>query len=475
MKKLGLAILVLLYILSFSTPVFATGLEGDIEATTEHIKTTEYPNEPGRKPDIVANAAIVMDAATGQILYEKNIYEHKYPASITKIMTTILALNKGISFDEPYIMTENAVWGVERDSTIASLDVGEQVTLGDLVYATMVHSANDCAYALAEYIGGDVETFANMMNEKAAELGCENTHFVTPNGLHDDNHYTCAYDMALITKYALENDTFRQVAGTTSYSIPPTNLADEERFWWNGNKMILSDSPFYYEYCEGGKTGYTMIANNTLVTFSKKDNLELICVILDCDGGANYAYTDSKALYNYCYNNYTYFYPLSDFSFQSEEEDLNMRNSILDNYYYSLNHDMVDLVVDKEYSLLLNRSVDTSQIQQTVTFYDKAKDNVLGEISFTYNDEQIGVTPIKTTTPTLASTMSQNHEEEEQGFFSWKKIKKVLFNILCVFGALIGILAVYMLFAAIVRRIRRNNNRRRRYRRRKKRDDDYYF
>ncbi|MDE5864730.1 MAG: D-alanyl-D-alanine carboxypeptidase, partial [Lachnospiraceae bacterium] len=304
MKKLLAVLMALSLIFTLSIPVKATDENQDTEETTEHPETTEYPDDPTREPDLVCNAAIVMDAATGQILYEKNAHEKKYPASTTKILTTIIALEHNLDFNKTITISENAVWDVERDSTLIGLDVGEKVTIGDLFYATMVRSANECAYALSEQVADNIQEFAVLMNEKAAEIGCENTHFVTPNGLHDDDHYSTAYDMALITKYALQNETFRQLAGTLSYTVPPTNLADETRPLWNGNKMINPAEPYYYEYCEGGKTGYTSKANNTLVTFSKKDDLELICVIMDCDG-SRYSYTDSKALYNFCYNNYS--------------------------------------------------------------------------------------------------------------------------------------------------------------------------
>lgn len=469
MRKTLAVLLAFLLLFTFSVPAYATE---NTEATTEHPETTEYPDEPSREPDLVANAAIVMDASTGQILYEKNAHEKKYPASITKIITTIIALEHNVDFDDTVTMSENSIWDVERDSTLIGLDVGEKVTVKDLIYATMVKSANECAYALAEYVAGDKESFAKLMNEKASDIGCEDTHFVTPNGLHDEHHYTTAYDMALITKYALQNDTFREIAGTLSYTVPATNLTDETRPLWNGNKMINPAEPYYYEYCEGGKTGYTSNANNTLVTFSKKDGLELICVILDCDG-AKYCYTDSRALYNYCYNNYTYFYPLSDFSFESDEENEEENNTILNNYYSSLDHEMVDLTVDKTYSLLISKSVDTTKIEQEIVLFDSAQDNALGEIRFSYEGEQIGCTSITSTTPLLSSTMSQETPENKTS--TWEKVKKVLFIVLIVIAALVIILIIYLLFAAIVRNIRRSRRKNRYRRRRKKRDDDYYF
>ena len=215
-----------------------------------------------------------------------------------------------------------------------------------------------------------------------------------------------------------------------------------------------------------------MKANNTLMTFAKKDGLELICVIMDCDG-AKYAYSDSKALYNYCFNNYTYYRPLADFSFESEESGTSTDNAILNNYYTSLDHDMIDLSVDTDYALLLNKSVDTTQIERNVTFYDKAQDDVLGEITFTYNGEQIGSTPITSTTPLLSTQMSQD-DKSKQSSSIWKTIGKIALRIAIVIGALLAVLLLYLLFAALVRKIKRNR-RRRTYRRRRKRDDDYYF
>ena len=151
MRKLSAILLAFLLILTCSFPVNAT----EPEETTEHPETIEYPDDPSREPDLVANSAIIMDAASGQILYEKNAHDKKYPASITKIMTTILALDKEVDFNATITMSENSIWGVERDSTLIGLDVGERVSVGDCVYATMVKSANECAYAVAEYVAGD--------------------------------------------------------------------------------------------------------------------------------------------------------------------------------------------------------------------------------------------------------------------------------------------------------------------------------
>lgn len=475
MKKVFAILLAFLLLFTYITPVYATERNEDEEATTEHPETTEYPEDPSRTPDLVANSAIVIDASTGKILYEKNAYERKYPASITKIMTTLLAIEANVDLNETITMSENSIWGVERDSTLIGLDVGEKVTMGDLLYATMVKSANECAYAVAENVGGDIENFAKMMNDKAQSLGCQDTHFVTPNGLHDDNHYTTAYDIALITKEALKYDLFRQISGTLSYTVPETNLANETRPLWNGNKMINPSEAVYYEYCEGGKTGYTTMAHNTLMTYAKKDGLELICIILDCDGNKR-AYSDTRALYNYCFNNYTYFYPLSDFSFNSDNNENEEVNTLLSNYYTSLNHDMMDLIVDKNYSILINKSTDTTQITKEVNLFDEAKDNVLGEICFYYEDEQIGSTPITSSTPLLSSQISQDDKDKADKSIG-KILKKIGFILLCVILALLFVYVLYIIISAAIRNYRRGQRRRnyRRQRRRRRRDDDYYF
>lgn len=475
MKKWIAFLLAFLLMFHCVLPVHATELDNG-ESTTEHPETTEYPDDPTRQPDLVANAAIIMDVGTGKILYEKNAHDKKYPASITKIMTTMLALEANVDFNEIITMSENSIWGVERDSTLIGLDVGEKVTMGDLMYATMVKSANECAYAVAERVGGDVVNFADMMNKKAQELGCENTHFVTPNGLHDDEHYTTAYDMALITREALKYDQFRELAGTLSYTVPETNLADETRPLWNGNQMINPSKQAYYEYCEGGKTGYTSRANNTLMTFAKKDGLELICIIMDCDGNLR-AYSDTRALYNYCFNNYSYYYPLSDFSFDSNSEENEEENSILTNYYSSLNHDLIDLIVDTNYSILINNNVDTTQIVRDVILYDYAKEDVLGEITFTYEDEQIGSTLIKSSTPLLSSKI-QEKEEKTSGEKVGAIVKKILLVIACIALVLLIIFVLYIIVTIISRNIqrgRRRRNYRRQRRRRRRNHNDYYF
>jgi D-alanyl-D-alanine carboxypeptidase len=307
-NKRYLVVIVLAFLMTalpfFEKAAYATESE-DIsedteEATTETPQTTEYPEGSGIAPELVSDSAIVIDADTGDILYEKDAYSTRYPASITKIMTGLLALENG-DLTSTVTFSENAIWGIERDSTHIALDVGEELTLEQALYATLVVSANEAAMGVAEHIAGSIESFADMMNEKAAELGCVNTHFVNPNGLHDDDHYTCAYDMALIARAAIQIDKFREITSTTYYEIPPTNLQTESRYLYQNNKLIMEGSAYYYEPCIGGKTGFTDQALGTLVTWAEQDGRTLICVVMHTRP-TSCTYTDATALFKYCFS-----------------------------------------------------------------------------------------------------------------------------------------------------------------------------
>lgn len=259
------------------------------------IQSNEIEGWPAG-PQVQAETAIVMEASTGAILYSKNMDETRYPASITKIMTTLLAI-ENCSLDEQVTFSENAIWGIERDSSHIGIKIGEVLTMEQCLYGMMLASANEVCIAVAEHIAGSVDAFAEMMNEKAAELGCTNTHFVNANGLHDDNHYTTAHDMALISQAALQNETFRQITGSTYYIVPTTNLTPDEERWLNNHHKMLLDGQYHYDGCIGGKTGYTSIAGNTLVTFAERDGIQLICVVMKNVGAA--IYTDTAALLDY--------------------------------------------------------------------------------------------------------------------------------------------------------------------------------
>ena len=285
-------------------PAYATETEKTETETTESTTTnTEGTSTDSTSSELTltAESAILMDATTGKILYEKNSRTKQYPASITKLMTILLALEHG-SLEDEITFSHDAVFSIEPGSAHIAIQEGEILTLEQVLYGIMLRSANECANAAAEYVDGSMEKFAEHMTARAKELGCENTNFVNANGLFDENHYTTAYDMALIAQEFLKNETYRSMMSNTYYLIPPTNKQPEERPLHGQHQMLNENSLYYYEPAEGGKTGYTVEAQNTLVTYAKQGDTELIAVVLKCNGAQHYV--DTKTLFEYGFANY---------------------------------------------------------------------------------------------------------------------------------------------------------------------------
>lgn len=319
MKKRGLPLFcalltsVVLTVGNGTTIVMAT--EATPEASVVSPETPEEPpvpesyeweiqsnNIPGwpEGPKVMAETAIVMDMDTEEILYAKGIDEKRAPASTTKILTAMLAIEK-VPFETQITFTDE-VNNIEAGSTHIGIKPGETLTMKDCAYAILLASANEVSSGVAEYIGTTVPAFVDMMNQRAKELGCTNTHFVNANGLYDENHYTTARDLAIIAKAAFQNETFREVVKTPYYIVPKTNITDEERWLNNHHKMILQGSE-YYEGCLGGKTGYTEKAGNTLVTYAERNGRKLVCALL-ADVNVVAQYTDTKALLNYGFDSF---------------------------------------------------------------------------------------------------------------------------------------------------------------------------
>ncbi len=286
----------LIFILSLS--FMLPGFSAFAEPLEDENTTTAESNIA---PEINGEGAILMDAATGEILYEKNSKNKMYPASITKLMTVLLALENG-NLGDTIPFSHEAVYSIEPGSAHIAMQEGEQITLEQALYGIMLRSANEVANAVAEYVDGSIPTFAQHMTQRAKELGCETTNFVNANGLFDENHYTSAYDMALIAKELLKQEAYQKMMSTTYYEIPPTNKQSETRFLHGQHQMLNPNSIYYYEYATGGKTGYTIEALNTLVTFAKKGDMQLIAVVLKCNGAEHYV--DTKALFEYGFANF---------------------------------------------------------------------------------------------------------------------------------------------------------------------------
>ncbi len=313
-KKIAAVMLIFLIILN-SIPVYATE-DTSLEQTTPEaeqpvkpavpkkslVKTGFIPANLNAPPEIVAEAGIVIDMTTGYTLYEKNIQQQHYPASITKIMTAILSL-ENLNMEDVITFSHDAVYTIEPGSSSAYAEEGEQLTVEQCLYGLMLISGNDVANALGEAVAGSMDAFAQKMTDKAVELGCIGTQFKNAHGLHDEGHYTTAYDMAVIASYAYTNiEAFRTLCSTIRYDVPPTNLCNETRYWLNSNRMLREGEEYYYEACNGGKTGFTNEAGGTFVSYANLDGRQVLCVIMKSTNSAG-AYSDTILLYDYIRQN----------------------------------------------------------------------------------------------------------------------------------------------------------------------------
>lgn len=386
-------------------------------------------------PETLSPSVILMEESTGTILYEKNSDEAHYPASITKIMTTLLALENG-NLSDMVTFSDDAINNTEG-SGIAR-DYGEQMTLEQCLYGVMLESANECAYAVAEHVGGTVENFVDMMNAKAKELGCTNTHFANPHGLQDENHYTTAHDMALIAQAAYQNETFRIIIGTKMYTIPPTNKHAEETVLRNHHDMLCTyhnaNRKYLYPYCVGGKTGYTATANSTLVTYAEKDGMTLICVVMDTQSPNQFI--DTVNLFDYAFDNFQVLNVAENDTDYSAETTVD--NGNLDNIA-----PFVEL--DKDAVIVLPKTAEFSDTSSSVEYNDSDPE-IAGSITYTYAGRNVGKADIKTTGVVVEGYAFDNEstEEEEQEAVSTVQVRPIVVVLLIVAVILLGVLLFFL-------------------------------
>ncbi len=257
-------------------------------------------------PNITSNSAILMENSTKKILFEKDIHKKLEPASITKILTAILAI-ENTNLNDIVKVKEEAISSIPAGYSIANLKPNEEISIDSLLKLLLVHSANDAANVLAVHMDNSLEAFANRMNQKCKELNLNNTHFTNPSGMHNDNHYSTAYDIALLMQYCYQNATFKKYSSLQSCKIPPTNISSE-RYFTNTNAMILdknSTTSFYYPQIVACKTGFTSQAKNCLVSIANKNGLNYTCVILGAST-SDIRFNETKNLFEYGFSNYAY-------------------------------------------------------------------------------------------------------------------------------------------------------------------------
>ncbi|WP_050008193.1 D-alanyl-D-alanine carboxypeptidase family protein [Butyrivibrio sp. WCE2006] len=344
------------------------------------IQSNEIQGWP-EGPQIGAEAAILLDVNTGTILYEKNIHEELYPASTTKIMTCLLAVENA-SLDDRVDFSYDAIHSVPADGSKIGMDAGEYLSLEESLYGIMVGSANEVSNAVAEHVSGSIDAFVNLMNEKASSLGCTNTHFSNTNGLQSPDHYTSAYDLALIAKEFFSNELLCRVGNTPRYHFAPSAGQPDDFYLNNKHKLITGEIP--YEGIVGGKTGYTDLARETLVTCAEKNGMKLVCVVLMEESPAQF--TDTVTLFDYGFNNF------KSVNVKSEETGY-IPN---DNAFFTSNDDIfntqsISFEFGRNDNVILPVTASLSDAVSTVS-YDGNTDStgIVSTINYSFNGVPIG-------------------------------------------------------------------------------------
>ena len=363
---------------------FADSLYADNEIAGEGRVTFEYHRDEQKTrkntPTIGCQAAYLADPVSGKVFYEKNAHAIMYPASTTKILTALVVL-ENCDVNETVTVSQKAIDLVPSGYSTAELKAGEKFSVYDLLQAMLIPSANEAANALAEHVSGSVEAFAKICNRRAKELGCEMLHFVNPNGVHDENHYCCAYDLYQIAKECRKHDVFNEIVKRSEFTVPATDVCPKgDRTFANTNEMLSVASPRYYlPYCTGVKTGHTSSAGECLVSSSSKDDLDLICVVLggSIKNGLNERFSDTKKLMEFVYGSYAY-KRIADCSVPLAE--INVRNAMKD-------ASKLDLIIPNDIDTVAPNEITPDSVHRQIDLVEEIKapiklHQVLGTVTY---------------------------------------------------------------------------------------------
>ena len=347
------------------------------------VETNSISGWP-KGPQNGCESAILMEVDTGAVLYSKNADVPLYPASTTKLMTALLVV-ENCSMDEIVTFSDEAIDNTEWGSSRIGIMKGEELTVEQCLYGLLLGSANEVAYGLAEHVGGDLDTFVQMMNDRAAEIGCTNTHFVNSSGLPDNDHYVSARDLALIAKTFFSNETLSLISGTTKYVIPSTNKTSEQRPQENHHKM-LPGKKYAYEGIVGGKTGFTTDARQTLVTCAQREGMRLVCVVMKDE--SPHQFTDTADLLDYGFASF------KKFNVADNETRYNIKSS---NFF----HTKLDIMGSSKDVLTLNKN-GCIVIPKGVAFeeaevrvdYDNVSDGAVARLDYFIGDNRVGGTTL---------------------------------------------------------------------------------
>lgn len=445
MKKtrfLSLLFALLLLLQLTAAPVFAetAASAADDPAQTQDTAADDQPDSVSEDRllssrtsfTVAAKAALLIDLNTNRVVYEQDADERIYPASLTKIMTCLIALENG-NLSDVVTVSQSAMNDLDADSSVAGLKVGEQLTLENLLYCMMLQSGNDACNVIAEHIAGSVTDFVRMMNQRAYELGCQNTHFNNPHGLHDESHYTTARDLAIITEAALKSENFRQIVDSYEYVMPATNMTEEHKI--KTTNMLIYQSlgnSLYYSRAHGIKTGYTSQAGRCVISEATGDGLDLLGIVcgaattvLDSGDLLMESFTECARLFDYAFDNYSYLTVLSPL-YPVDQVKINN----------SAGAEAVAVAPKDEIKILLPNDYEPDQLNTAISLTAASVDapvyegDVLGTATVSYGGEVLGKTDLVAITDVARSEISSaaagTGEYIQQNWWKWVVLAIVL-------------------------------------------------
>lgn len=452
-KWLGIISICLIMGLCVPQTVWATDVQTNVSEVTPTPEPTPTPLPIETNaiegwafgPETTARTACLMDANTGTILYNKGMMEKMYPASTTKVMTALLVLENA-QLDEVFTFTETGVAMAYAGSSNLITQVGEQFTVEDALHALMLKSANDFAAQIAEYVGGTLENFVQMMNDKAAELGCVNTHFTNPHGMPDEDHYSCAYDLCLIMQEASKNEDFCRISGTTKYQIPSTHLTDARNIETHNGLIMEGES--HYDGAIAGKTGYTDAAWCTYVSVAERNGMKLVEATMKAPNNPT-SFADAAILYDYGFGNFQ-----------------NLMVKETGNGYYGGMVTVPNGVTTDDISAVQGETVETilgTMTEETYTYHGYE----VGSIAISY--DYIAQIEAEEQAKAEQEEAEKQAEIERKETEKKENVKKMENNFSLILKVMIGLVAfgVLMIIIALIRRELRKKRRRRNYKHRK--------
>ncbi len=411
------------------------------------VQSNEIPNWPAG-PVVSAESAILMEAETGTILYAKNIHMREFPASTTKILTTLIASER-CSLDEVVTFSHDAVFDNPPGSSGIAMDVGQTLTMEQCLNAILIRSANEVSFAVAEHITDttDWSVFADIMNQRAEELGCLNSHFTNPNGLPDEEHYTTAYDLAMIGRAFFANEMLCKISLTRRLEIPASDTVPVAKIE-NNAMQIIPGGTYAYEYLVGCKSGYTSVARNCLVSCAEKDGMKLICAVLRDE--APLQYEDTISLFNYGFSNFD----------KVNVSQTETRYNIDDSGTFYGGGDIFGssrplLTLNKDDHIILPRTAVFEDIDSAVS-YAAGNGGQVAVISYSYHGAPIGSVRVNFAAEEDTSPVFDTLEDENAQSQQEQSDKRVIYiNVVRILTVAAGIGAL-LFFFLLIRTVTRN-------------------